>query len=123
MRELSLKGMEGSCSLSRARHVSSQSEREGIVVKRRSENAQTELRRSLVLFKLVLPFCERERGEYARDRTPLGDAQSGLGETRDASDEDDRKDESGGNKEPVRHCGCRKHGKKLCVRLPMRAAI
>ena len=85
-------------------------------------NAQTELRRSLVLLKLVLPFCERERREDARDRTPLGNAQSGLGQTRDASYDDDRENESGGKEEPVRDCGRGKHGKRLCVRLPVRAA-
>ena len=85
-------------------------------------NAQTELRCSLVFLKLVLPFCEREWREDARDRTPLGNAQSGLGETRDTSYEDDRENESGGKKEPVRHCGGGKHG-QLRVWLPVRAAI
>ena len=93
--------------------------------KRRSttqRNAQTELGCSLVLLKLDLPFCERERREDARDGTPLGDAQSGLGETRDAPYDDDRENESGGKEEPVRHCGRGKHG-KLCVRLPVRTAV
>jgi hypothetical protein len=50
-------------------------------------NVQTELRRSLVLLIIVLPFCEREQGEDACDRTPLGNTQSGLGETCHTYDE------------------------------------
>ena len=81
------------------------------------KNAQTELGRGPVLLKLVLPFCERERWEDARDGTPLGDAQSGLCETRHASDDDDRENESGGKKEPVRDRGRGKHGKNLLLLL------
>jgi hypothetical protein len=90
----------------------------------RKRNGQTELGRGLVLLELVLPFRERERREDARDGSPLGDAEPRFGETRDASDDDDRDDESGGEQEPVPHCGRGEHRELLCVRLlPVRASV
>ncbi len=83
--------------------------------KRKLVDAQTELGRGPVLVKLVLPFRARERREDARDGLPLGDAQSRLGETRDAADDDDREDENGGEQEPVPHRGRRDHGKLLLL--------
>ena len=79
----------------------------------------------LVLLKLVLPLREREGREDARDGPPLGDAQTGLSETRDADDDDDdRDDEGGGEQEPVPHCGRRKHRELLCLRvLPVRCRL
>jgi hypothetical protein len=93
---------------------------------RQRSYAQTELRRGLVLPKLVLPFRVRERREDARDGPPLGDAQPGLGESRDASDDDDRDDEGGGEQEPVAHCRWGEHRELLLLLLlllTMRAAI
>ena len=88
------------------------------------QHAQTELGRRLVLLKLVFPFRERERREDARDGPPLGDAQPGLGETRDTSDDDDRDDKSGGEQEPVPHRGRGEHRELLCIRvLPVCAAV
>jgi len=81
------------------------------------KDAQTELGRGLVLVKLILPFRARERQEDARDRPPLGDAQPGLGETRDTPDDDDGEDKNGGEQEPVPHSGWREYGKLLVLLL------
>lgn len=84
--------------------------------------AQTELRRGLVFLKLVLPFRAREGREDARDGPPFGDAQPGLGESRDASDDDDRDDEGRGEQEPVSHCGRGEHRERQLL-LTMRPAV
>lgn len=110
MRELSLKKKSGWVHERASASVC-------VCAKLKKTDGQTELGRGLVLVELVLPFGARERRQDAGDGPPLGDAQPGLGETGDATDDDDGEDENGGEQEPVPDRGCGDHGKVLVVSL------
>ncbi len=67
-------------------------------------SAQAEFGREFILVKRVLPLRLRERRENASDRSPLGDAQPGLSEPRDAPDDDNRDNERRRKQELVSNC-------------------
>lgn len=59
-----------------------------------------ELRRLFIFLKLDIPLLAARQGD-ASDRLPLSDGQAGLGETGDATDDDDAGDEGGDGVEPL----------------------
>ena len=64
-------------------------------------HSQDTLRRDLVLFPFLVPFCLGDRWSNTSDQIPFDDTETGLCQSGKTTDDENTKDEGGATEQPV----------------------